>query len=174
MINQIQLNNILKEVIKQAELIGLDLGQINPIVDISRAKSWFGQCKGYIGKNQYQIRISKYHLNSDINAVKETIAHEICHASMTCRNHDKEWKRRADKMNRAYGYHIQRVAGYYNNSETNKLEKKIMSVPKNESKYVLKCTCCGKEYHRDRMSNVVKNPSSYRCGKCGETLKRIK
>lgn len=173
MINQIQLNNILKEVIKQARLIGLDLGQINPIVDISKAKSWFGQCRRK-NKNQYQIRISKYHLDSDINAIKETIAHEVCHASTTCRNHDKEWKRRANKMNKAYGYHIQRVAGYYTNSETNRLEKKIMSVSKNESKYILKCTCCGHEYHRNRMSNAVKNPSSYRCGKCGETLKRIK
>lgn len=175
MITQTQLNNMLQEVITEAKAVKLDLSPINSIVDISRATSWYGQCKRKAGSNVYQIRISKYHLNNDINAVRETIAHEICHASRTCKNHDSEWKRRASIMNKVYGYHIERVAGSYINSETNKIEKKHLDTPKRDSKnvYIIECECCKHQYIRTRMTNSIKHPEHYTCGVCHGKLKRV-
>ena len=176
MITQIQLNDMLQEVITEAKACNLDLGQINPIVDISSATSWFGQCKRKAGSSIYQIRISKYHLNNDINAVRETIAHEICHASKTCKNHDNEWKRRASIMNKKYNYHIQRVSGYYADSETNEIKKKSLDTPKKDSKniYIIECECCKHQYIRTRMTNSIKHPEHYTCGVCHGKLKRVK
>ncbi len=41
------------------------------------------------------------------------------------------------------------------------------------AKYVLLCTKCGKHFERERMSQVIRMPSRYRCS-CGGVLKRIR
>ena len=175
MITQTQLNKMLQEVIIEAKACSLDLSPINPTVDISRATSWYGQCKRKAGSNIYQIRISKYHLDSDVNAVRETIAHEICHASRTCKNHDAVWKRRASVMNKAYGYHIERVGGSYIDSKTNEVKKKSLDTPSKGYKnvYIIECECCKHQYIRTRMTRSIKHPEHYTCGVCHGKLKRV-
>ena len=168
--NQELLNKWLSEVIKQAENINIKLGKINPIVDISRAKSWFGQCRRRNG--MYEIRISKFHEGGE-NAIKETMAHEILHTCKGCMNHKKEWKRFADVMNKAYNYHIQRVGGQFIN-ENDVLENKTISKSNVISnKYILKCKECGNTWSREKESKFVKYPGLYRC-RCGGRIERIK
>lgn len=169
--NQQELNKWLQEVIEQAKSINIKLGKINLVVDISRAKSWFGQCRKRNGI--YEIRISKFHEGGE-NAIKETIAHEILHTCKDCMNHGSEWKRNAELMNKKYGYHIQRVGGQYINENgvlENKTITKEQSIYKNN--YILKCEYCGTTWNRSRMSKFVLHPDWYSC-KCGGNIKRIK
>lgn len=165
---QHDLNKILSDVKKETEKAGLPLGEINPIVDIANATSFYGQC---VFKNGiYSIRISKY-LN-DENAIRETVAHELCHAHETGRRHGVGWKQRAVIMNREYGYHITRVGGKYVDND-GVLKEKVIVAP-NKDNYILKCVKCGWEYKTSRLSKSIKHPELFKCSKCRGNLERIK
>lgn len=168
-ISQNDLSKILSEVKQEAERINLPLGVINPIVDIANATSFYGQCR--LKEGVYTIRVSKYIIN-DKNAIRETIAHELCHAHETGRRHGVGWKQRAAIMNREYGYHITRVGGKYVDND-GVLKEKVMVAPNKEA-YILKCVNCGWEYKRNRLTKVVKNPELFKCGKCHGNLERTK
>ena len=168
-IKQSDLNKILSEVKKEAEKVGLPLGEINPMVGIADATSFYGQCRFKNGV--YSIRISKYIVN-DENAIRETIAHELCHAHETGRRHGEGWKQRASIMNKEYGYHIARVGGKY--VDSNGILKEKVMVASNKDTYILKCVNCGWEYKRNRLTKVVKNPELFKCGKCHGNLERTK
>ena len=45
---------------------------------------------------------------------------------------------------------------------------------KKESKYILRCTKCGKLFYKDRMCNVIRYPEDYTHSIDGGELERIK
>lgn len=81
-------------------------------------------------------------------------------------NHGKKWKQLAYAVNRATGYPIKRTTSFE--------EKGINEDEFKNVKYIVKCTGCGSERKRTRMSKLVKHPEWYRCGQCGSKLERIK
>lgn len=50
----------------------------------------------------------------------------------------------------------------------------LEDIEKDRFKYILRCSSCSREWKRSRISNMVKNPDRYRCGKCNGKLIRIK
>lgn len=189
---QKELNELLEEVISQAEALGIPVSsQINSGVVVNkRAKSRFGCCKTIrnpslkpeyegqvknknvnLGKSQiesriyprYIIEISKTISEGPRESIKAVLAHEILHTIPGGDNHTGVWKKYASSMNQNYGYHIQR---------TNSPESLGVSLSREKpiAKYLIICKACGMVQERSRVSRVIKQPSLYRC-KCGGKLK---
>ena len=131
----------------------------------TRATSRWGYCKK-IGFNAYEISISSRLLQEDldIQAAKDTIIHELLHTVKGTRGHTGLWLKLAAQVNqRLPGYCIKRTTSY---------EEKGLAPQ--EARYILRCTGCGSQFSRQRMSSLVRAPQNYRCGACGHTLERIK
>lgn len=135
----------------------------------TRAKSRWGICRK-TGARDYEIEISERLLRDEVSdvATKNTVIHELLHTIPGGMKHTGNWAAAAAKVNRAYPqYHIQRL--------TSSEEKGIVSDPPTRpSKYALKCTHCGTEVPRERMSKVIQRPQDYRCAFCGGKLVRIR
>jgi len=141
----------------------------------SRATSRWGACKyhwEYDNKNQKYviccaIEISKSILgdDSDLNAVKSTIIHEILHAANPGEHHGGNWKKDARKiMNRYPEIKITR---------TSSSEEFGIAQPK--TKYAVVCEKCGYELGRNRMCKLIRYPNEFvHGGGCGGALKRIR
>ena len=53
-------------------------------------------------------------------------------------------------------------------------EKGIEAAPRvRESRYMLRCVRCGREFRRERQSRIIQHPERYRCT-CGGTLERVR
>ena len=92
-------------------------------------------------------------------ACLQTLAHEVLHTCRGCANHGKRWKEYAQRMNRAYGYHISRTDTC-----------QALGVPDiSRVNYVLVCRSCGARIPRARRSKLVQHPEHYRC-RCGGML----
>lgn len=144
--------------------IGIQCGAIEEIKVNTRAKRKFGLCQK--SNNGYIIEISYillYEQNPEL-ALKNTIIHELLHTCEGCFNHGVQWQVLADKVNKHFGYHIQRI-----DSDD---DIGIVYNPC-KYKYVLKCKKCGSEFKRMKRSNFVAHPEYYRCD-CGGKIVRIK
>ena len=128
----------------------------------TRAKTRLGVCKKQ--GDRYTIEIAAPLLDESMpeKLLKETLHHELLHSCRGCMQHTGKWKALAERVNAAYGYNIRRCAS----KDDQPLPRDLL--PK--AKYLLRCSKCGAEYPRQKMSAVVQHPERYRCGKCGGTL----
>ncbi len=170
------IENLFQQVKSEAEQAEIPFSShITGIVINRRAKKRFGCCKAaksFAGHTNYQIEVSEKILACEEKKIKQTIAHELIHTCRECMNHGNRWKYYAAIMNKSYGYEIKRTAtdeemGMMVSSATDAYKK-----TQENYKYTIVCNRCGYVFHRKRMSEVVKHPENYRCGKCGGTLKR--
>ncbi len=154
------MNEVMRECMALKIPISTD---IDPNIIINkRARSRFAACKKK-GSSPYIIEVGEALLGSDRMVVKNILAHEILHTCYGCYNHGKRWKLYADKMNRAYGYHITTTTTY---------EALGLEAPerKRTIHYVIVCQKCGHEFYRQKKSKLVTETNHYRC-KCGGRLK---
>lgn len=151
---------LLRQVMEQAVALGIPFSrEIEPGVIInSRAVSRFGCCK--YQKGRYTIEVAKRVAQGNEEACREILAHELLHTCYGCRNHGKRWKWYAQKMNEAYGYHIQRTS----------TDEDMGLTQSRPFRYLLRCERCGAEIKRFRASSLTQHPERYRC-KCGGRLK---
>lgn len=150
------------ECMQELDAIGIRYGKIQRFTINTRAKKRWGQCKYAYGK--FEISIAQILLDerNSLDGLKSTIMHELLHTCKGCLNHGDEWKRLADIVSHYYGYKIERTA-----SEDDKgicAELRVSATT--NYNYIVRCTGCGNEIKHERMGNVVKNPSRYRCGRC--------
>ena len=153
------LNALLQVVLAQARAEGIPVSpHISPAVSLNRrATGRFGRClrKG----EQFTIELSERFLAAPRMACLQTLAHEVLHTCRGCANHGKRWKEYAQRMNRAYGYHISRTDTC-----------QALGVPDiSRVNYVLVCRSCGARIPRARRSKLVQHPEHYRC-RCGGML----
>ena len=162
-----ELKELTEELIKLLREIGIPVSKnIKEIKINGRAKARLGACKkasSNMGKVEYTIEISSEILGCSKKEISEIIIHELLHTCKGCFNHGKKWKLYSEAVHAALGYTITRVSSY---------EKLGLEKPKEKEKikYVIKCSGCGMEFPRKRICSLVKNPSKYRCGKCGNIL----
>ena len=160
-----------EDCIKMMDKIHMDYGYITEVTVNTRAKTRWGQCRKRFAKGDYYftINISEMLLEPDVpeKALHNTIIHEILHTCPDCFNHGAEWKRRAEQVNRTYGYNVKRCAS----AEENGVDRSLLVTKK--ANYMLRCTGCGQEIKRDRISNLIRYPQMYKCGRCGCEFKRI-
>lgn len=164
------LNKLFEDCMMELKSINIDVS--NKITEVKvngRLRTTMGMCYRNNRTKTYSIAINPALLadSADEMEVKDTIIHEILHTCPNSFNHGYEWKLRADKVNRKLGYH---VSTYANRKE---VEAKGIQLKIEDWKYALKCVECGNQYKRKRWSYALENPSNYKCGKCGGSLKTI-
>lgn len=154
---------MLQKAIFEVEGVALEVNKesIIPSIRISNATSFFGVCKRK--PKGFEISVSKYHLSNEINAVYQTIVHEVLHTIKGCMNHGSKWKECANTMNEVYGYNISRLGTMKSGAKLNTPPKLV--------KYIITCQKCSKVYKRKVRSKLVKNVDNYKCGECGGALK---
>ena len=143
---------------------GIEPGKISRVYVDGRATRRWGVCKTKKGSGIFEIGISKFLLGDDVDEqqVKNTIIHDLLHTVDGCQDHTGRWKVLAEYVNRCLPeYCVKRTS-----SEDEK------GIERNH-KYLIVCTKCGSEIHRDRMSNAVKFPQKYKCARCGGSLRRV-
>lgn len=171
------LKKLFNECKSELDAIGIEYGCIESITINTRAKKRWGQCKitlnsTYWENKIFSINISERLLQDDISDIstKDTIMHEILHTCKGCMNHGEEWKRLADIVNDCYSYYnIKRISSAEEKGINIKEEEK-----KEEAKYILRCTKCGKLFYKNRMCEVVRYPMIYNHKTDGGQLERIK
>jgi len=161
-----QLNQLLQQVIEEALALGIPVSShISPSLHINkRTKARFGGCKkvkGFIHCT-YQIEISKVLLNGEAQVIKEILAHEILHSCPSSMNHGIAWKNYCKKMEKAYGYRLERTSSY------DKLGIEDPRGVKNY-RYMIECSRCGQKIYRQRKSPLSEETNKYRC-RCGGKL----
>jgi len=167
-----RLEELFKEVIKEAENIGIPIARtLAPLKINTRAKARFGCCrleKKPFGRSEYHIEISEKTLYSSEKNIKQIIAHELLHTCPDCMNHGERWKVYASAMNKVYGYNITRTS---TDEKLGLRPEDSTGIREQSYKYTLICQKCSAKIRRKRMCKVVENPDRYRCGKCGGKLK---
>ncbi len=150
----------------ELESIGIRCGNVRSWQVNTRSNTRWGQCR-QLASGVFEISIAACLLSDDVDIqkAKDTIVHELLHTLPGCMDHSTKWKAMAQKVNRSLpGYRIQRT--------TSREEKGITN--SQESRYLLRCSGCGRETPRNRMSPLVQHPGSYRCAVCHGELIRIK
>lgn len=164
---KIDLFTLVETTIKELKDIGIPVSKdIKEIVINKRAKSRFGACKrkrNLIGKYSYTIEFAEELMQCTSNQAKTVIVHELLHTCPGCFNHGQKWKEYAQIVQNKMEIYVKRTESY----EALGLVK---PETKEKIKYTVKCSGCGMEFPRKRMSKLVKNPERYRCGKCGNML----
>lgn len=159
---------IAAQCMRELDVLGIKYGEVISFEINTRAKKRWGQCKRIYG-NKYSINISYRLLEDDTPMVslKNTIIHELLHTCKDCMNHGENWKRQADKVNRAYGYGIKRC----NSAE----EKGVKELPEESKKIKHRFVCkgCGQTIDRMRESRFTKYHTYYRCGRCGSDFEKL-
>ena len=173
------LQKVFNSCIEKMDKIGIDYGNITEITVNTRAKKRLGQCCshfiGFSSNNKprytYKINISSILLDErvPIESLENTIIHEILHTCPSCLDHGKEWKRRADKVNREYGYNIKRTVTL----DESGVSEVIINDYERKPKYMCQCKKCGSKVSKYRMCDFVKYPQFYKCAKCGGDFVRI-
>ena len=154
---------------KMIEDLGIKPGIVKSVKVNTRAKRRWGCCK--ITKTgstpTYTIEISYRLLLDEVDdkVTEDTMLHEILHTCKFCFNHGAEWKRLANKVNKAYGYDIKRCT-----SSEEKGIKEVKAEAKPKHKVV--CTKCGAEVYRKKDSKLIKYPHMFCCAKCGGDFRK--
>ena len=165
------LHEMFDTAMEMVQACGIKTGNIVEVTINTRAKKRFGQCHReydiYKGGYIYSINISSFILADDCDeyAILDTIIHEILHTCYGCMNHGKEWKRLANIVNEEWGMIIGRCGSYSDFSPRLAKEMEVKRENK-KSNYVFQCRECGQKIKRERMSDFVKHPWKYKCGKC--------
>ena len=170
---QKKIDQLLQQVIAEAKALRIPLGTIADEVKINpRAKRRFGCCRSernFHGRSSFTIELSAKVLACQEDKIREILAHEILHTCPGCQNHGKKWKIYAGRMNQTYGYAI-----------TTTTSEQAMGLPETAgarqaetAKYFLQCQGCGAILARRRACPLTRDPSRYRCAKCGGKLKMI-
>lgn len=130
-----------------------------------RLSSTWARC--HRSMNQFTIEVSAKLITKGTkeDGFREVIIHELLHTIAGCFNHGPLFKSYDTRVNRDYGVRVART------TSSTKLFEETAVV---SSKYIIKCTCCGTVWHKDRVSNVVRYPERYSCGKCRGKLVRVK
>ena len=150
------------------DVLGIKYGRVFDWSVNTRAKCRLGQCRK-IGIGLFEINISEALLKDDIDdqIALNTIMHELLHTVKGCFKHTGKWKTYAEYINsKLPQYNIKRIA---TQTEMNSIIERKPPV----YKYVLRCTKCGAEIKRQKLSKVITDYKRYRCGKCGGKLERF-
>lgn len=148
--------------------LNIEYGNITKWEVNTRAKNRWGQCRK-LPNGDFSINISSVLLEDDVDiqSVETTVLHELLHSVKGVKGHGPEWKRLADKVNKAYGYNIKRCT-----SSEEKGIAPIQTTPKTV-KHKFVCTDCGQTIERLKESKFTKDYNKYRCGVCHGKFEKI-
>lgn len=173
MITLEDIKTLISEEVQKLNQIGIYPVSVNK-VELVKAKSFYADA--WRGLNK--IRVSVYYLSANIEEVRATIMHELCHmVPESGRGHGKGWQAIAAQVNRNYPqYNIKRVGSQLAGSVKSFSLRAAASIAEGGSKpvrhHIVKCTACGRTWTRSRESNLTLHPEHYHCT-CGGSLIRV-
>lgn len=161
------LNALARECMDELDAIHIPYSKNVFFIVNTRAKSRWGLCS-HLPDGTYRIQISSRLLENGIapDGAKNTIIHELLHTCPGGHGHKGEWKRYAQIVNNAYGYNIQRTSS----SE----EKGVAENTDVDAKYILACSDCGRKWRFNRLTNSLKNYTTWFCPDCCGVVKLVK
>lgn len=178
MTTQKELNNMLKDTIKDAISLGITVCKIYPDILIDYHMNHVGVCRISNIKNyNYEIYLRDDVIEKcDKNIIKNIIAHEVLHSNPDCFNHSNKWFNNVFKMN-ANGYRIKlflrlkdigissRKLKPKDTKEFSEITRITLISNNNISKPNNKtCSVCGEKM-------IMMKLNYYKCSKCSNSLK---
>ncbi|SDB27430.1 SprT-like domain-containing protein [Eubacterium oxidoreducens] len=162
-----KLQELFKESKEMCEPFAFPFEEIADEVGIEEMSGW-AVCHHHRHNGIFsnKISVSKRLLYCDERIIIETLLHELCHATEGCHNHGEVWKARANLLNQKYGFHITTRSSYKDKGLT---EKEAFA----GYKYLFRCKECKNAIGYKRKTNFVKNPSRYKCARCGGKFEQI-
>lgn len=158
-----RLDQIIKEVKRDMNALNIPFDDTVPIKINTRLSRALGRCCYRSGK-AYVIELSTVIINSDVQELKNTIAHELLHSATIGDHHGGMWKYYADKMTRGSKYTITRL------HDTEKLNYDAMM---SKYKYKTVCSGCGSEGRYTKKTNFINhlirnngNGKPWYCSRC--------
>ena len=133
-----------------------------------KSTTCYGQCRSMPQENSDEFFTGVIGINKailgDHHAVLSVLVHEIAHSIVPKDGHGPRWKRIAETIAEAFGVEVS-VTGDYEGIDIH---------PEEETKYEVSCPLCGRSWKYQRLTNLVKRPSDYRCPYCKNSLVRTK
>ena len=128
-------------------------------VRVNNSVNYYGCCKLFRSDNTItDITISNMTVACGKESLKNTIIHELCHASLPIdENHGKQFQELAKRVSKIYHTDIKQYG-----DRTKETEEFIQS----QYKYKVTCKHCGYSWYYIRKTKFVKHPHLYQCG-CG-------
>lgn len=153
--------DVYSEFYEHKDELGFDDYYVSKIVKYlnKNNRKTLGLCSERNGK--FVISINPHILNFEEDGekiIRETFAHELCHTLPGCMNHGKNFHTKAALIKKLLGYTIDTKA------DIDSSEYFLKYLP--QSNYILKCDTCGNVTPIPKLSDPVRNPSSYVCTKC--------
>lgn len=111
---------------------------------------------------EYTIELSiphmiRYFERNEIDKIKDTILHEMCHALPKGMTHKGQWKVYTNTLNKKYGYDIKTSADD---------DEVIEELNKIKAKYTVVCEECGYTYYYSRRPKILNTLNTCKCGNC--------
>ena len=158
---QAYIDGLLALAVAQARAVKIPVSrEIDPQVRLNRrARTRFGCCVFRDGRYTIELSAQLAEQGAE-DAVLQVLAHEVLHTCCGCSNHGARWRGYAQRMNRAYGYHIQRTDNY----------AALGLEDRRPVRYYVVCAKCGRRIPRMKRSPLVDHPERYRCA-CGGALR---
>lgn len=150
-----------KACIADLEALNIHCGKVALELD-TRARRRWGCCRK-LPDGSYRIGISPKLLNAPMEALKNTLYHELLHAATGCDGHTGRWKQLAGLVSRRYGTDITRTSSW----EAKGLDQNTDPTVR----YRFVCTGCGAQVVRFRACTFTKRYTRYRCSRCGGSFK---
>lgn len=126
---------------------------------------------GNIRNEEVVILLSKY--VTDLKTVRRVLCHEFGHMVTPTENHSLYWETRANKIGAKFGEtDLQRLASSLDSANF-RGQQELAGAKKNLKMYKVKCCGCGRIVTKHRMCDIIKHPSFWNCGICGNHFENI-
>ena len=128
-------------------------------VRVNNSVNYYGSCKLFRSDNTIaDITISNMTVANGSESIKNTIIHELVHASLPIdENHGKQFQALAKKVSKIYHTDIKQYG---------ERTKETEEFKKQQCKYKVTCKKCGSTWYYIRKTKFVRYPHLYQCG-CG-------
>ena len=128
-------------------------------VRVNNSVNYYGSCKLYRNNDTIaDITISNMTVACGSESIKNTIIHELVHASLPIdEHHGKQFHELAKKVSKIYHTDIKQYGDRTKESE---------EFERQQYKYKVTCKHCGSTWYYIRKTKFVKYPHLYQCG-CG-------
>lgn len=161
------LNETYEKCLAILDSMGIEVGTITDLKTNSRFSSTLGRChrtRDYWGDFTYKIEINPVLLNDGVTQkqLENTMIHELLHTVDGCFSHTGKWLQLARRVNREYGYQIQRQ------TECELAAKRRDE--RNPVKYIVACKKCNVEWKYKRWGKVCENLNRCHCPYCHSGL----
>ena len=161
------INKIYDEVYEEARSLGLlsSHHKKHPLYIHKSVRSW-GMCRWHrINPNEYDCAVclnEKIVLAKSYDAARQVLVHEVAHMAAPGKHHNNAWYDAGNRLGRKWSIAVHRTDNYDD-----------IDI-REDAKYIVECPKCHTQWKYNRMCKTVEKYDRYRCGKCQETLIRVK